>query len=377
MHYIIGDVHGCYDELMALLATIEEKDADARYIFVGDFVDRGPQVDKVLAWCLENITADGKYCSVRGNHEQMVLDWYYQEWLPWWEKGGFSHPEHTPMPETVYDFSKWMDAMDKLSPERLQPYMDFFDSLPYHRALEIESVWRKKVTFRIVHSFYEPEEVSEEVQKHSNLWKRIEYGNLGSEEILVHGHTPTLNIDYIYWGVKDTKPGMVSYRRNDINVDGGCVFAKRFPMYPAMLCAVRLEDLEEIYAYTVEERFLQAAENGIEENYQRQRMARYTEDYLQQESKYRKQMLKKLGHPAYLGMPEEDAEHVAGEPLYSEGQQVVFGYNGEEHMGTIDIVNTFGIMDDREQPYYDILVQEHGTSVLYKRIAETDVMEVL
>lgn len=375
MHYVIGDVHGCYDELMALLATIEEKDQEARFIFVGDFIDRGPQVDKVLAWCMENITADGKYSSVRGNHEQMVLDWYDKEWLPWWEEGGFAHSKR--MPETRYDFSKWMVAMDRLTPDGLKPYMEFFDSLPYHKALELESVWGKRVTFRIVHSFYEYEEVPEEVQRHSNLWKRIEYGNLGSEEILVHGHTPTLNIDYIYWGVKDTKPGMVSYRRNDINVDGGCVFAKSFPMYPAMLCAIRLEDLEEFYAYTVEERFQQAAENSIEEDYQRQRIARYTEDYLQHESKYRNQMLKKLGHPAYLNVSEEGGEHVAGEPWYSEGQQVVFLHNNEEHIGTIDIVNPFGIMGDREQPYYDILVEEQGTSMLYKWIAETDVLEKL
>lgn len=377
MHYVIGDVHGCYDELMALLATIEEKDADARYIFVGDFIDRGPQVDKVLGWCMENITADGKYCSVRGNHEQMVLDWYHQEWMPWWEEGGFSRPKKRQMPKTRYDFSKWIDAMDKLSPEKLQPYMDFFDSLPYHRALEIESVWGKKVTFRIVHSFYEYEEVPEKVQRHSNLWKRIEYGNPGSEEILVHGHTPTMNIDYIYWGVKDTKPGMVSYRRNDINVDGGCVFAKRFPMYPAMLCAVRLEDLEEIYAYSVVERFLQGAEGATEEEYQRQRIERYTQDYLQKESRYRQLMLKKLGHPEYAGVVDTDAEHVAGQPWYNEGQQVVFRCNGQKLTGTIDIVNSFGMIGDKSQPYYDILVQEQGTFVLCKGIAESDVVEVL
>ena len=44
MHYVIGDVHVCYDELMLLLQKIEAKDKDARYIFVGDFIDRGKQV---------------------------------------------------------------------------------------------------------------------------------------------------------------------------------------------------------------------------------------------------------------------------------------------------------------------------------------------
>lgn len=54
MHYAIGDVHGCYDELMALLKTIEERDADARYIFVGDFIDRGPKVWETLMWAMDN-----------------------------------------------------------------------------------------------------------------------------------------------------------------------------------------------------------------------------------------------------------------------------------------------------------------------------------
>lgn len=29
------------------------------------------------------------------------------------------------MPESEYDFSKLMDAMDKLTPEKLKPYIDF------------------------------------------------------------------------------------------------------------------------------------------------------------------------------------------------------------------------------------------------------------
>ena len=38
MKYIIGDVHGCYDTLMALIAKLPE---DAEIVFVGDLIDRG------------------------------------------------------------------------------------------------------------------------------------------------------------------------------------------------------------------------------------------------------------------------------------------------------------------------------------------------
>ena len=60
MHYVIGDIHGCYQDMIALLNKIESQDQDAQIIFVGDFIDRGPDVDKVLDWSLENITLDGK-----------------------------------------------------------------------------------------------------------------------------------------------------------------------------------------------------------------------------------------------------------------------------------------------------------------------------
>lgn len=53
MHYVIGDVHGQYDEMISLIDTIESMDSDAQIIFVGDFIDRGSQVDMVLEWCLK------------------------------------------------------------------------------------------------------------------------------------------------------------------------------------------------------------------------------------------------------------------------------------------------------------------------------------
>ncbi len=46
---VIGDIHGCYNELMALLdaAALSEDD---EIIALGDIVDRGPDSEKVLAF---------------------------------------------------------------------------------------------------------------------------------------------------------------------------------------------------------------------------------------------------------------------------------------------------------------------------------------
>lgn len=64
---VIGDVHGCVDELAQLLdeAAITSNDA---VIFVGDLVGRGPDSVGVLDCALE-LNAD----SVQGNHERQLL----------------------------------------------------------------------------------------------------------------------------------------------------------------------------------------------------------------------------------------------------------------------------------------------------------------
>lgn len=74
---IIGDIHGCWDELAALLdqASIG---ADDRIIAVGDIVDRGPASPQVLEFFRENPQA----VSVMGNHERKHIRSFNGELRP-------------------------------------------------------------------------------------------------------------------------------------------------------------------------------------------------------------------------------------------------------------------------------------------------------
>jgi hypothetical protein len=65
---VIGDVHGCFFELMALLEEIRVRDTD-RLIFVGDLIAKGPSSREVL----EFIRQRRKCESVLGNHEHALL----------------------------------------------------------------------------------------------------------------------------------------------------------------------------------------------------------------------------------------------------------------------------------------------------------------
>ena len=83
---VVGDVHGCADELEALLARLGYAPAapDARgdvpwahpagrrLVFVGDLVDRGPRVVDVLRLAMASVAA-GTAFAVPGNHDDKLL----------------------------------------------------------------------------------------------------------------------------------------------------------------------------------------------------------------------------------------------------------------------------------------------------------------
>lgn len=77
---IIGDVHGCYDELRTLLATLGyvmhestwAHPAGRKAVFVGDLVDRGPNSPGVLKLVMGMVEAGTAYC-VPGNHDIKLM----------------------------------------------------------------------------------------------------------------------------------------------------------------------------------------------------------------------------------------------------------------------------------------------------------------
>ena len=87
---IIGDVHGCFDELVSLLERLgyqitmpsfDHAESNGytvfhpqgrKAVFVGDLVDRGPGVAKVLKLVM-SMAADGAALCVAGNHESKLV----------------------------------------------------------------------------------------------------------------------------------------------------------------------------------------------------------------------------------------------------------------------------------------------------------------
>jgi serine/threonine protein phosphatase 1 len=74
--YVIGDVHGCLAPLQRLLEHLEPDLHQDRLVFVGDYIDRGPDSRGVVDYILRlkaRYPAENVIC-LRGNHEVMLAD---------------------------------------------------------------------------------------------------------------------------------------------------------------------------------------------------------------------------------------------------------------------------------------------------------------
>lgn len=87
--YFIGDVHGCYDELMLLLEKIAFSTREDRLIFVGDLVNRGKKSIEVVRF-IKNL----------GNRAHIVLGNHDVSWLAY--QAGVYSGKGTSFPDMRY-----------------------------------------------------------------------------------------------------------------------------------------------------------------------------------------------------------------------------------------------------------------------------------
>ena len=71
---VIGDIHGCFDELVELLEKVELSESD-RVVAVGDLCVKGPKSHQVL----ELFSSDSRFSSVVGNHDLALVKYWLGE----------------------------------------------------------------------------------------------------------------------------------------------------------------------------------------------------------------------------------------------------------------------------------------------------------
>lgn len=226
---IIGDLHGCCDELEELLGALgyeaaevpaEQRDPASdhfsrfyrhpegrRVIFVGDLVDRGPRSLETLLLA-RNMTGQGTALCVPGNHDVKLLKKLQGRKV-----------------QVRHGLERTVAELEALPPETLQAITpiiaDFIDSLVSHYVLDRgklvvahagmkeEMQGRASQRIRAFALFGETTGETDEFGLPVRHNWAAEYRGAGT---VVYGHTPVPEAEWL---------------NNTINIDTGCVFGGR------------------------------------------------------------------------------------------------------------------------------------------------------
>lgn len=141
----IGDIHGHYKDLVALLARLKnETDFESdTFIFLGDYVDGGPDTAKVIELLRSLQKKYPHWVFLKGNHEDMLLEAVRGRSITyggdggfdqWWNQGGkatatsYKHamfPDRTAYETSIMQVSEVIPASD----------LDWMEGLPlYHET---------------------------------------------------------------------------------------------------------------------------------------------------------------------------------------------------------------------------------------------------
>ena len=77
--YAVGDIHGHLDKLDRALELIgRDGGASAEVIFVGDYVDRGPDTRGVIQRLVDGKAAGRPWTFLKGNHDRL-MEWFFED----------------------------------------------------------------------------------------------------------------------------------------------------------------------------------------------------------------------------------------------------------------------------------------------------------
>ena len=217
---IIGDVHGCYDELCALLDKLGytvDKDAytavppaGRRAVFLGDLCDRGPKNIEVLRLVMHMTQAGAAYC-VAGNHDVKLLKKLRGKNV-----------------QLTYGLDKTVEQLEAQDPAFIADVRTFLDSLISHYVFDdgklvvahagLKEAYHGRGSGH-VRNFCLYGDTTGETDEYG-LPVRLPWANeYRGKGLVVYGHTPTPQVEPL---------------NNTICIDTGCVFggklsALRYP----------------------------------------------------------------------------------------------------------------------------------------------------
>jgi serine/threonine protein phosphatase 1 len=204
--YAIGDIHGRADLLDQVLSSID-CDLSARpspraiHVFVGDYIDRGPDSRGVLDRLVERAKSHELIC-LKGNHESFLIEFLKNPVVldDWRQFGGL---------ETLISYGLAPSVRPDAATQ-MQLAADLERAMPsaHRRFLQDLKLSFTCGDFFFAHAGVRPGTPLAKQREDDVLWIREEFLSCKQEfgKIVIHGHTPVLEPDI---------------RPNRINIDTG------------------------------------------------------------------------------------------------------------------------------------------------------------
>ena len=220
--YAVGDIHGRLDLLQNLLDLIDLDAQSSRHagrrtlVFLGDYVDRGPDSRGVVERLIGDLPEGFDAHFLKGNHEAILLDFLQDAWrLQHWLMNGGE--------ETMVSYGVDTEQLARLGAPEETWRQAFAAALPeahvrFFRSLQLSVAYGD---YLFVHAGVRPGVPLAAQSEADLIWIRGPFLNHAEPfgKIVVHGHTPGQE--------PVTRP-------NRIGIDTGAVFTGR-------LTALRLQ----------------------------------------------------------------------------------------------------------------------------------------
>lgn len=185
--FVVGDIHGRCAQLHTLLEMLPRDESSDTLVFLGDLIDRGPDapgcVEHVFSLCQKD---PERVICLRGNHEQMLLDFLDDLNLIWIEQptgGDRTFAQYTQTLLVIRSEADFANARDLLARKIPAEQIEFFRQLPSYHEDDFALY---------VHAGLENGKHPRESSPDALMWTRdMDFFKSYRGKPCVFGHTPT------------------------------------------------------------------------------------------------------------------------------------------------------------------------------------------
>jgi len=210
--WVIADIHGCEKTLRTLIENQIKPNKNDHLIFLGDYIDRGPDSKGVIDFIMNLQSNDYTVTALMGNHEDYCVR-AFEEDKKHRSFFGFRSKSKIQKEWEMHGGVQTMESFDAESPKDIpSKYIDWMRELPYF--VEVDD-------FIIVHAGLHFKVADPMADKRSMLWIRdfkVDRQRIANKKI-IHGHVP-VNLEFIDLSINNPD-------YNFIDLDNGIYFDDR------------------------------------------------------------------------------------------------------------------------------------------------------